>query len=354
MTSFKLPYIHEFRDRHGKVRRYFRRAGSARRPLPGTPGSPEFMDAYQRALTGIPALPQSRYGDGTIGALWTAYCRSASYVNLSDSSKRTYRQIIAPVLAEHGHRSVAGMKREHARKIVEAVGVTAPSMANLTIAVLRLLFAFAVENDWRPDNPCRGLRRYKGGEHASWSDSELLAFERKWEVGTRERLVYDLLLYTAQRGGDVVTWKKGDIKDGTIMLCQQKTGTQLVIPIHPALKRSLKAVATKGEHLVTDAFGKPLQRRTLTRIIRLAVKDAGLPARCVAHGLRKTAMRLLAESGASEKQMAAMSGHKSIAEVQRYTKSADQASLAREAIKKMPGRRKTGGKPRKKVAKPRP
>jgi integrase len=309
------------------------------------------MDAYQRALAGIPALPQSRYGDGTIGALWTAYCRSASYVNLSDSSKRTYRQIIAPVLADHGHRSVAGMKREHARTIVEAVGVTAPSMANLTIAVLRLIFSFAVENDWRPDNPCRGLRKYKGGEHASWTDSQLLAFEKKWAVGTRERLVYDLLLYTAQRGGDVVTWKKSDIKDGAIVLRQQKTGTELVIPVHPALRRSLKAAPSKGEYIVADAYGKPLQRRTLTRIVRLAVKDAGLPARCVAHGLRKTAMRRLAESGASEKQMAAISGHKSIAEVQRYTKSADQASLAREAIKKMGARRKPIGKPKEKVAK---
>jgi integrase len=163
-------------------------------------------------------------------------------------------------------------------------------------------------------------------------------FEKAWPVGTRERLVYDLLLYTAQRGGDVVTWKRSDCAEGAIILSQQKTGTKLVIPIHAALKRSLKACAGNVTHILTDAYGKPIQRRTLTRIIRLAVKQAGLPTRCVAHGLRKTAMRRLAENGATEKEMAAVSGHKSISEVQRYTKSADQAGLARAAMKRIPNR----------------
>jgi enterobacteria phage integrase len=266
------------------------------------------------------------------------YRRSAAYANLSDSSKRTYGQIIGPVLDQHGHRSVAGMNRQHARKIVETVGIGAPAMANLTIAVMRLLFSFAVENGWRSDNPCRGIRKYKGGEHESWTDEDLIAFEKKWPVGTRERLVYDLLLYTAQRGGDVVNWKHSDYATGAIILSQQKTGTKLVIPLHAALKRSIKASAGKGSHILADAYGKPIQRRTLTRIIRLAVKQAGLPARCVAHGLRKTAMRRLAENGATEKEMAAVSGHKSIAEVQRYTKSADQVGLARAAMKRIPNR----------------
>ena len=51
MTSIRLPYVQEYRDRHGKVRRYFRRPGYKRVALPGTPGSPLFMAAYRgRAL----------------------------------------------------------------------------------------------------------------------------------------------------------------------------------------------------------------------------------------------------------------------------------------------------------------
>ena len=45
----RLRYINEYRDRAGKVRRYFRR-GAVRKPLPGDVGSPEFMVAYQALL----------------------------------------------------------------------------------------------------------------------------------------------------------------------------------------------------------------------------------------------------------------------------------------------------------------
>jgi len=48
----KLRYVNQYRDRHGKLRRYFRRPGSKRVPLPGSPNSPEFMAVYQAALTG--------------------------------------------------------------------------------------------------------------------------------------------------------------------------------------------------------------------------------------------------------------------------------------------------------------
>ena len=130
----------------------------------------------------------------------------------------------------------------------------------------------------------------------------------------------------------------GPIAIGPACICCCVLRLKLVIPIHPALGRSLNAFAASGIHILTDAFGKAIQRRTLTRIIRLAVKQAGLPARCVAHGLRKTALRRLAENGASEKEISAVSGHKSIAEVQRYTKAADQAGLARAAMKRMPNK----------------
>jgi hypothetical protein len=58
MTSIRLRYINEYRDRHGKLRRYFRRPGSRTVPLPGLPGSIEFMAAYQAALA-VKAPPPS-------------------------------------------------------------------------------------------------------------------------------------------------------------------------------------------------------------------------------------------------------------------------------------------------------
>ena len=50
------------------------------------------------------------------------------------------------------------------------------------------------------------------------------------------------------------------------------------------------------------------------------------------HGLRKAACRRLAEAGCSANEIAAISGHASLREVERYTKAADQARMARNAM----------------------
>jgi len=152
-------------------------------------------------------------------------------------------------------------------------------------------------------------------------------------------LAFALLLYTGQRGGDVVKMARSDIVDGRIRVAQDKarkgTTNELMIPIHPALARALQAGPVVGmTHIITDARGKPL--RAITELIEAAVKRAGLPARCVAHGLRKAALRRLAEHGSTTKEIAAVSGHRSLAEIERYTARADQAGLAKAAIGKLP------------------
>ncbi len=66
-----------------------------------------------------------------------------------------------------------------------------------------------------------------------------------------------------------------------------------------------------------------------------AIAKAGLPERCVLHGLRKAAARRLAEAGCSSKQIASITGHKSLDEVERYTAKADQKILARAAVTRL-------------------
>jgi enterobacteria phage integrase len=78
--------------------------------------------------------------------------------------------------------------------------------------------------------------------------------------------------------------------------------------------------------------GQPMTSQGISQMMREAIKDAGLPAKCVSHGLRKAAIRRLAEAGKSEKQIAAVSGHKTLKEIQRYTEAADQRRLARDAF----------------------
>jgi integrase len=72
------------------------------------------------------------------------------------------------------------------------------------------------------------------------------------------------------------------------------------------------------------------------KVVTRAANAAGLPKKCVPHGLRKGAMRRLAEYGSTSKEIAAMSGHRSLKEIERYTAAADQARLARSAVARLP------------------
>lgn len=105
------------------------------------------------------------------------------------------------------------------------------------------------------------------------------------------------------------------------------------MPIHPTLAAILDATPKRHVVLMTD-YGKPFTVKGLGNLMSTAIRKAGLPARCVTHGLRKAAARRLAEAGATEKQIAAITGHRTLTEVARYTKAADQTKLARQAMDK--------------------
>ena len=122
-----------YRDRHGKLRRYVRRPGKRRVALPGLPGSPEFMEAYQDAMRG-PVLQRRAPKTGTLGALATEFFGSTEFANLKPSSQATYRLALAPVLELDGHRFVRDLPADKARKIIQEIGVNRPAMANLTRA----------------------------------------------------------------------------------------------------------------------------------------------------------------------------------------------------------------------------
>jgi len=92
--------------------------------------------------------------------------------------------------------------------------------------------------------------------------------------------------------------------------------------------------ATSGQHLtfLTTANGRPFSPAGFGNLFRKWCEEAALPKHCSAHGLRKAACRRLAEAGCTEHQIAAISGHLSLSEIQRYTRAASQQKMARAAM----------------------
>lgn len=326
-----LPYIHQYRDRHGHVRRYVRIKGRQKIALKETPGTAAFKAEYSAAVAGARpvVLPEKV---GTVANLIAGYRRTAAFRNLADSSKHVYNLVLDRFQDAHGHRLVHDLPRGKAESIISKIGEETPAMANLSRAVLRKLFDVAIKTDMRADNPFSHIDRYKGGTHHTWTDEEIAAYEKRWPLGTRERLAFALLAYTGQRVGDVAAMRRADMKNGVIRVVQQKTGTELFLPVHDELARAIKAGPHNINFLIGNAQGLAISRHTLSGIIRAGVKGAKLPTHCVAHGLRKALLRRLAENNATTKQIASVSGHKTLAEIERYTAKADQKRLSKTAM----------------------
>jgi integrase len=264
--------------------------------------------------------------------LVTRFYSSREFKDITNSSKRTYCRALEPLAKLHGHRP-AQLTHQEADKLIALIGDKRPAMANLTRSVLRRVYDFGVRDGLVPSNPFMSIRPFKVGSHHSWTEGELKTFETYWRVGTRERLAFELLLRTGQRVGDIAKARRSDIVDGELHVIQEKTGSELWLPIVPELEQAMRAYPARGLSLIGTATGKPVSSAGLSQFMRIAIEKAGLPGRCKPHGLRKAAMRRLAEGGKTEKQIAAVSGHKSLREVQRYTQAADQRRLAKDAMK---------------------
>jgi enterobacteria phage integrase len=333
MTHINLRYVKRYADRHGKLRHYFRR-GNQKGSLPGLPGSPEFMEAYANYLGSEEAQPKTiPTAEHTFGRLVTAFYASRKYKDVKRSSQRTYGYALEPLAAAYGHLE-AQITHQQAEKLIADIGASKPALANLTRAVLRMVYNVAVKERLVEYNPFIGIRAFKTGTIHTWTESELRQFEDYWKIGTRQRLAYELLLCLDQRTGDTARMKRSDIENGELHVVQEKTGTPLILPVTQNLVLAMRACPQNGFHLICQQNGRPLSTNGLAAIMNRAIKKCGLPGRCVPHGLRKAAIRRMAEDGKSTKEISAVSGHKSLKEIERYSQAADQRLLARRAMNK--------------------
>jgi integrase len=336
------PLVERWRDRHGKLRTYGRpnRKGP-RVPLPDF-GTVEFKLAYGQMLAGdlLPPQVRPRVIPGSIEALIINYKRSAAYIDLRDTTKTGYTSRLETLRAKHGHRRVDQMTRERIVAGILEPYTGKPGASLAILKILRVLIRRAIEIGWLKFDPSLGIKRPKGKEVRSWTDAEITIFEKRWPIGTKQRLAFALMLFTGQRRSDVhrMTW--ADVNGDTIRVVQQKTGAKLTIRLHDELRNVLAVEKRKQFTIVNTTFGKPFTVDGFGGWLRAAISAAGLPLDAKPHGLRKAAGRRLAEAGCTAHEIMSVLGHKTLAEAERYTRDADQAHLASQAVVKLEAHKK--------------
>jgi integrase len=345
----KLPrYVNGFIDRHGKPRFYFRRAGFKKVALPGMPWCPDFMAIYQAALAGQPgAIGAARVLPGSMHALAISYYASPEYLAMKGNSQRVRRNIIEKFCREtdangqcNGDKRPALLQREHIVRFMAARSAK-PESANGLRKALRAMMQHAVAMKVRADDPTQNVRPIaaasKRGFH-TWDEAEIERFEAKHPIGSKPRLALALGLFTGQARQDVIAMGQQHIRDEVLSWIRKKTAhstaIELFIPVLPELRQILDATPSGHLTFLTTVFNKPFTAAGFGNWFRDQCNAVGLP-HCTFHGLRKAAARRLAEYGCTPHEIAAITGHATLKEIERYTKAASRKRLAASAMAKV-------------------
>ena len=342
MTDIPLPYLNSVKAK-GRIYWYYRRDGMRQR-VEGKPGTPEFLENYNRIHAAFEAEPRSGAAPGTFASLIAAYLSSPEYKELGDRAKQEYRGYLDQMRERFGTLSYRSMSRRFVIAYRDSMAAT-PSKANHAIKVLRLLLSYAMDREFIKTNPAGRVKKLKTGD--GWQPWPEPALERFHEEGRgAARLGFMLALYTGQRKADVLAMRWSDITgDGFIRVKQAKTGTELFIPIHPTLAVELDRVEKRGLAIVGRQDGRPYTDSGFNAIWRREKARLGLGG-VQFHGLRKNAVAALYEAQCTPQQVQAITGHASLEMVAHYGKGARQKVLATQAMNRWKtSSDKPGGKP---------
>jgi integrase len=174
-----------------------------------------------------------------------------------------------------------------------------------------------------------------------WTEEAMAAYERRWPIGTRQRVWLDVLACTGLRRGDAVRLGRVHVRDGVATIKTEKSGFIVTVtpPILLALAATLAAGPCGDLTFITGDSRRPLTKESFGNEFRKACRAAGVPGS--AHGVRKIAATRAAENGATVAELEAIFGWHGGGMASHYTREADRVRLAKDAMYKLANDKRT-------------
>ena len=319
-----LPYL-VCQKTKGAEYWYFRRGGDRIR-LPD-PDHPDFYAAYADAKSGRKRVPVQR----NFRKLIEVYKADQHFKDLAPRTRKDYAKVMDYLLDTLANDDPAKMIR---RDVIEAqmANTYRARFANEIVAQLSRLFECAINLGWITHNPAKGVAKLKTGEgHHPWPEALV---EKYAEAATGVDLtIFELAIGTGQRIQDILDMRWSDIEGDGINVTQNKTKADLYIPFTARLSQHLSRTPKKGLWIATTMHGQQMHYNTAEQRFRRIRKSIGGEG-FVMHGWRYTAAHQLILAGCTDAEVAAITGHKSLEMVAKYSRKASQRGLATNAQKK--------------------
>lgn len=333
----RLPYLQHQRSKSGCEFWYVRKGRGKRIRIHGKFGSDEFMAAYSVAIGRPASQPKSRDDRNSISFLVSEYRLSCDF-QLKSSGTRYQREFHLKRLEDtigneqFGKVTTKAIQDNFDRRKGKA------SQARHWLDTMKALFRYAKRKGLIAVDPTEGVdaripKRRNPTGFAAWTEADILAFENRWKRGTRERLMFDILLYTGLRRGDAHRLGPQHVHEGAISLRTEKTDTEVTMHVLPPLKETLDAGPTGVESFVATEKGTRMTKESFANAFRSAAREAGI--RKPMHGMRKAAAIRAAEAGATANELQALFGWSDHKMAAHYTKNAERKGLGLTASSKL-------------------
>jgi integrase len=336
MPRQRPPHLQRERTRHGRSVWYVRVDKGPRIRIRAEYGTPAFDVEYKAAVAGEP-IGKKGASSGTLRWLYERYRETTAWCDLSLATRRQRENIFKQIMGAVGHEPISLITRKSIVASRDRRKET-PAQARNMLDAMRGLFRWALEADHVKVDPTAGVdnpARKKGQGFPKWTEAEVELFERRWPVGTRQRVWLDVLLYTGMRRGDAVELGRQHVSDGIAMFRTEKSGeiVEVTIPILPVLQVTLDAGPTGDMTYICGERGNPLTKESFGNDFRDACRAAGINKS--AHGLRKMGATRAADNGATVAELEAIFGWQGGGMAALYTREADRRRLAKAAMWKL-------------------
>jgi integrase len=294
---------------------------------------------------------RSAPSERTVAAVVAAWHRSVEWTQLRPRTQENYVYYLQPLHHAMKLVAVAKLKRSHLMAIRDEIAMSRGHGAALTFCrAVSAFFSWALDRDYIDASPATKLgTKLRRGSLPAWRDDQAQLAMMPGELPEPYRRIVVLAYHTGQRRGDLCRLRWSDYDGNVIRLTQEKTDEPLEIPVYqmPGFKAELDAwKAERTTMTILEHLGRPWAVGYVSARLPKYLEQIGLPRGLNLHGLRRLTAIRLAEAGCTPHEIAAITGHRTLAMVQEYTRGVSQRNLADVAVLRL-GKNKT----RKKIKK---